>query len=407
LIHGTVAQGFERVRDAFVANFARGEIGAALCVSVRGQRVVDLWAGWADREREMPWEADTPCVVFSVTKGFVGTCFLALQDRGGIDLDAPIATYWPEFAGGDAGATRAGITVRTLLNHRSGLCAVDRGLTIEDLKHDERVESALLAQEPLWEPGTDQGYHATSLGMYAQAIFRRAAGRSLGRFFAEELAGPLGADAWIGLPEEVHPRTATLYPTAPLKAVWAILSQLPRDTVEGRMYRRVLFDRKSAAARAVANPRELGAGRFTNLNRADVRRLELPWMGGHATARGVSRIYEPLANGGSAAGVRIVSPEAIEPLKLRQSWSDRDLVVPKPMGFSQGFLKDQTHLFCPNPEMFGHAGMGGSLGFADPVEGVAFGYVMNHMAPQVRSTRALALCHALYASLGRPIPAAS
>lgn len=404
VVHGTVAPGFEPIRDAFAANFERGEIGAALCVHRRGERIVDLWGGVADREAARPWEADTPIVVFSCTKGLVAACFLALQDRGGLDLDAPIRRLWPEFAG----RGRDAVTTRMLLNHRSGLCAIDRPLSLADLADTDRTEAALLDQEPLWEPGSDQGYHAISYGLYAQAVFRRAAGRTLGQFLAEELTGPLGADVWLGLPEVIRPRLARLYPTARLQGLGAVLAQLPRDNPEGRMYRDVLLRRRSPSARAVGNPRELGAMGFDNLNRYDVQQLELPWIGGIASARGLAAVYEPLASEGVARdGRRIVSAAAIAAVHPRQSWAARDRVMHKPMGFSQGFLKDEAHLFSPNEATVGHAGMGGSLGLADPDEGLALGYVMNHMAPEMRSRRALALCHAVYRCLGRPMSQAA
>lgn len=399
-VHGTVQPAFEGVREAFAANFERGEIGAGLCVHVAGERVVDLWAGYADRDTGRPWEADTPAVVFSGTKGLTAVAYLVLADRGGIDLDAPVTRYWPEFAG----LRRDAITVRMLLNHRSGLCAVDRPLSLQDLADPARTEAALLAQEPLWEPGTDQGYGATAWGMYAQAVFRRAAGRTIGRFLADEVAGPARADVWLGLPESVNTRAATLYPTPLSEAARWLLTNLPRGTSEGRTFRDVLLHPNRASWRAVRNPRELGLRYFHHLDRYDVRKLELPWIGGFATARGFATLYDPLANGGVRAdGTRLVSAAAIDAVKARQSWTERDRVMHKPIGFAQGFVKEQTCFFSPNPEAFGHPGMGGSLGFADPVDRVSIGYVVNSMAAQVRSPRAISLCRAIYRGLGREL----
>ena len=400
VVHGTVNPAFEGVREAFAANFDRGEIGAGLCVHVAGERVVDLWAGYADRETGRAWEADTPAVVFSGTKGMVAIAFLVLADRGGIDLDAPVAAYWPEFAG----LGREAITVRTLLNHRAGLCAVDVPLSLHDLADQARTEAALLAQAPLWPPGTDQGYGATAWGMYAQAVFRRAAGRTVGQYLADEVAGPLGADVWIGLPEAVNSRVAHLYPTPLAQAARWLIANLPRRTSEGRTFRDALLHRTGASWRAVRNPRELGAGQFHHLDRYDVRKLELPWIGGLATARGFATLYDPLANGGvSANGTRVVSPGAIDAVKARQSWTESDRVMHKPIGFAQGFVKEQTCFFSPNPEAFGHPGMGGSLGLADPVDRVAIGYVVNSLAVQVRSPRAIAVCRSIYRALGREL----
>lgn len=399
-VQGDVASGFEGVRQAFSDNFERGEIGAALCVHVGGKRVVDLWGGYADRESGRAWAADTPTVVFSGTKGLTSIGYLVLADRGGIDLDAPVTRYWPEFAG----LGRDAITVRMLLNHRSGLCAVDRPLSLRDLGDQGRTEAALLAQEPLWEPDTNQGYGATAWGMYAQAVFRRAAGRTVGRYLAEEIAGPLGADVWIGLPESVDARAAQLYPTPVSVSVRWLLKNLPLRNSEGRSFRAAILRRKQPTWRAVRNPRELGAGHFHHLDRYDVRKLELPWIGGYATVRGFATVYDPLANGGVAAnGARVVSAAAIDAIKPRQSWVERDRVMHKPMGFSQGFIKEQTCYFSPNREAFGHPGMGGALGLADPVDHVAIGYVANGMAVEVRSPRAIALCRAVYRALGREL----
>jgi CubicO group peptidase (beta-lactamase class C family) len=375
-IGGTVAPGFEGVRDAFAANFAdRGEIGAALCVHVDQRRVVDLWGGVADRATGRLWGPDTPIVVFSCTKGLVATCFLMLEDRGGIDLDAPVVRYWPEFAA----VGHEALTVRTLLNHRSGLCAVDRPLRLADLSDVPRLESALVAQVPLWEPGADQGYGASAFGMYAQAVFRRAAGRTLGRYLADEIVQPLGVDAWLGLPEAVRPRLATLYPVGGWEGLCSVGAHLARDSLEGRMYRGVL-SRRSPCARAVGNPRDLGARHFAAYQLWAAQRIEMPWANAHVSARALSRIYDPLANGGATRdGVRLVSRPALDAVHARQSWVQRDRVLHKPLG---------------------HSGVGGALGFADPAARVSFGYVMNRMAAHVRSPRTLALCHAVYRCLG-------
>jgi CubicO group peptidase (beta-lactamase class C family) len=189
-IHGTVAPGFERVAQTFEENFAkRGEVGAAAFAYLRGEPVVDLWAGYADRTTQRPWERDTLCVTFSSTKGIVASSMLVLADRGVLDVDARVAEYWPAFA--QAGKTK--ITVRQLLNHRSGLAAIEQPLTLDDFHDPERVSAALEAQEPLWEPGSQQGYCAVSWGPYAGELFRRAAGERLGGFIRREITEPFDA----------------------------------------------------------------------------------------------------------------------------------------------------------------------------------------------------------------------
>ncbi len=210
LFDGHVAPGFEGVAETFAAGLKRREEwGAGLCVWHDGAVVVDVWGAAADRKRAEPWAPDTMATVFSVTKGLAALCFLMLADRGELDYDAPVARYWPEF-GVDGKET---ITVRMVLNHASGLIGLAEPIDLDDLEHrPERVAEVLAMSQPRWEPGTDQGYHAITYGLYAQEIFRRITGETLGSFLAREVAGPLGADVYLGLPEELEPRVATTYP---------------------------------------------------------------------------------------------------------------------------------------------------------------------------------------------------
>lgn len=397
-IHGHTAAGFEPVREAFVENFARrGEYGAQVCVRHRGEVVVDLWAGLADVAAKRAFEADTLGLVFSTTKGMAALCFLMLADRGQLDYDAPVARYWPEFAQGGKGE----ISVRTLLNHRSGLVGIDAPITLDDLEGPpEKVDAILAAQAPRWAPGTDQGYHGVTFGLYAAALFRRIAGETIGVFFAREVAGPLGADVFIGLPEALESRVAVNYPATTFERVFKIVPKLlAHPGLEGRVYRQVALGRD--AAKAFANPRELGPMGLDNLNLRRVRALELPWMNAMASARGLARVYGALAEGGTVPGkdgqpVTLVRPEALEPLGQRQSWVAMDRVLRKPVGWSQGFLKEEERMFSPEPTSFGHPGAGGALGWCDPKNHLAIGYVMNKMGHHIRSPRALALSHATY-----------
>ena len=395
-MQGTVAPGFEPVRAAFIENFkSRGEWGASVCISHEGRIVVDLWGGLANQIRKPPWEADTLATVFSCTKGMVALCMMMLADRGRLDYDAPVAEYWPAFAQG--GKSR--ITVRTLLNHRSGLVGVDAPITLDMLEsRPEEVSSVLEGQKPHWEPGTDQGYHAVTYGLYAGELFRRLTEESLGAFFAREVAGPLGADVYIGLPREKEHRVATNYPVTTAERLFKIVPKLlfhPGN--EGRVYRQIALG--GDAAKAFANPKELGPLGIHHFNSRRVHQMVLPWASGIASARGLCRVYTALANGGAIDGVTLVRPEAIAPVHARQSWVTRDRVLRKPLGFSQGFLKEETRLFSPSTESFGHAGAGGSLGFCDPKARLAIGYVKNKMDHHVRSPAAIAICHAAYGCL--------
>ena len=290
------------------------------------------------------------------------------------------------------------ITVRQLLNHTSGLSAVELPLSLDDLEAwsnqlaPERVQQALIAQEPLWSPGTAQGYGAVSFGLYAGELFRQVTGSDLGAFVRDEIATPLQADIHLGLPDSEHHRMATLYPTTPRTVVRHILPRVfASSDVEGRLYRRFL-NKKSPTSLAFSNPADLGVKHVNNFNTPRVHRMALPWASGTASARGLSKVYNGILSGA------LVRPDTLHGVTQRQSWG-WDKVLCKPMGFSQGYVKEQLHLYSPSPQTFGHPGAGGALGFADPSKRIAFGYVMNRMDFRLRSPRALALAQAVYASL--------
>ncbi len=400
-IHGDVAPGFERVADTFLDNFThRGEVGAAFAVYRRGEIVVDLWAGAADPETGRPWKRETPGVVFSSTKGMVAAVMLMLAERGELDIDAPLAdTVWPEL--GTAGKER--VTARMILNHRAGLSAIDAPLTVEDFgTSPERVHDALVSQVPMWEPDTDQGYAACSYGAYTAEIVRRVTDQSVGSWFAEHIAAPLDLNCWIGLDPARFPEVSRLLPVPTAQRLKSVVpSALFRRTSEGRLFRRVLHEvatksGRTYAGRAFLNP-TLGPRAFEALNDADKLALELPWMGGVSTARSLSRMYAALVS--EVDGVRLVRAETLNPVRHRQSWAERDRVLHRAMGWSQGFVKEDKNVFGPNPSSFGHPGAGGALGWADPDGEIAIGYVMNQMDWRLRSPRAIALCDAVYASL--------
>ena len=398
-VHGESAPAFAPVREVFSECLRRGEEwGAGVCVWHAGKVVVDLWGGDADRSRGLPWTRDTLATIFSSTKGLVALTFLMLADRGLVDYDAPVARYWPEMSAHGKGT----ITVRTLLNHRAGLVALDEPLTLDRIEHHpDEVAQVLAAQQPRWAPGSEQGYHAITYGLYTAELFRRVAGESIGTFLAREVARPLGADVYIGLPPELEPRVARNNPATWAERVLRIVPKLLFDPGrDGRVYRQVALGRD--AAHAFGNPRELGPHGIDNFNSPRVHQLELPWGNGIASARGLCRVYAALANGGSIDGVTLVRPAALEPLAARQSWSECDRVLRKPIGWSQGFLKEERGMFSPNPDSFGHAGAGGALGWCDPGARLAIGYVTSKMDHRIRSRRARALSHAAYQCLAAP-----
>lgn len=400
---GRYAHGFEPVARVFAEHLSKGEeIGAGFTVFHKGKCVVDLHGGFADVASARPWEADTRIVVFSVTKGFVAMALHLLAERGDLHWDAPVADYWPNFA--RAGKER--ITVRMLMNHRGGLAALDRPVTLDDCTQANRwhlVREALEAQQPLWEPGEGQGYHAITFGMYARELFTRITGESLNAYLRRELFEPLGSDVYLSTPESEDERMATLYPPRNRDRVASMLRAIataPTST-EARLARKVLAPSSMPRA-AFGNP-SLGHRGLAVYNELPVRRAELPWGSGTASAHGVARAYLPFAAGGSFEGRRYLRESTLAPVYARQGWSERDRVLQKPLGWSEGFLKEDRDVFGPTPEAFGHAGLGGALGWCDPVHGLAIGYAMNKLDWRVRSPRALALCRALY-TCGPAVP---
>ncbi len=392
-VQGQVAAGFEPLAAQFARSFAQGtEIGASLCVYHRGEKVVDLWGGLADTALQTPWTADSLIVVFSATKGLAAMALNLAAERGAFAWDAPVAQYWPAF--GQAGKAR--ITVRQLFNHRAGLAGIATPLTLAQLCDPDQasdVRTALETQSPAWAVDTQQGYHALSYGMYASTFFEEVCHEPLHTFLHREYLDPLGADVFLGTPPEQDHRVATLYPgsmTARVgKMVWAALRG---NSPEAHVARSLL--RGGHAKQAFMNPPATGG--MGIYNQPPVRRHSLAWASATATARGLARAYVPWSLGGQWQGRRYVAPETIAPLLQRQGWSPRDLVLGKPLGWAQGFLKEEDGIFSPNRGSFGHPGMGGALGWCDPQAQLAFGYTMNRCDWRIRSPRALALCQALY-----------
>ncbi|MBX3273655.1 MAG: beta-lactamase family protein [Sandaracinaceae bacterium] len=393
---GRYAHGFGPLARQFASHFEHGkEVGAGLTVYHRGELVADLWGGVSDTRTKARWERDTRVLLFSVTKGFMAMALHLLADRGRLEWDAPVATYWPGFARQDKG----GITVRTLLNHQAGLLYLDAPLTLAqcvDPAQAEVVVAALEAQRPAWPPGARQGYHAVTFGLYARELFERIAGEPLGPFLRRELFEPVGSDVYVGAPAALDAKTATLYPppTPGRVARMVVSSVWFPGSAEARIARAVI-GKSSLQRRAFLNPATGPAGVLA-YDAPEVRHATLAWASATGSAGGVARAYLPFAGNGAFGGRRYLRPETLAPVHRRQGWSERDLVLEKPLGWSQGFLKEERHVFSPTPESFGHAGMGGALGWCDPVEEIAFGYAMNRMDWRVRSLRATNLCHALY-----------
>ena len=370
MFHGEVAPGFEAVRDEFARNFReRRELGAAVAAYHRGEKVVDLWGGYRDRQRETPWDRDTMVLVFSTSKGLAAMCIALAHSRGLIDYDERVATYWPEFAQN----AKERVTVRQLLGHEAGLCAIDERLSSRNLGDFEEVDRILAAQAPVWSPGTRHGYHALSIGWYEAALLRRVdpQQRSLGRLFAEEIARPLALEFYFGLPGDVPPsRVAKIHAPTP-----ATIAREVRHVPPGM--RRAFLDRGSLTARVFANPRLRSAA---TLDSTRYRALEIPAGGGIGQVRSIARAYSDLATGGHEIGVSEATLAELKAPAKAPSGGNVDLVLHVPTMFSLGYAKpSEVAPFGSGPSAFGHPGAGGSFAFADPDRQVAFAYAMNRM----------------------------
>jgi CubicO group peptidase (beta-lactamase class C family) len=374
------AEGFEPVRDAFEANFVDpGELGAAVAVVVDGQPVVDLWGGLADAHTEQVWAEDTPVLVYSATKGPTATCALLLWERGLLDLDAPVAQVWPEFAA----AGKEAITTRHLLTHQAGLPIFDEPITFTECHDPDFVASRLAAQAPHWEPGTAHGYHPLTWGWLVGEVVRRVSGRSVGAMVAGELAGPLGLDLWVGLPPE---REASVARLAPGRFDLAAMS--PDDP--GLTFVAAIMDIESLTFRAFANPP--GQLDVESFNAPELHQAEWPAANGIATARALATFY------GELALDRILSSKTLDEASRPQvSGPDKVLAVDTSFGLGYSLHSVMT---AHGEHGFGHEGAGGSVAFADRSRGVGFAYVMNQLTATLGADRrARRLVEAVYSCL--------
>jgi CubicO group peptidase (beta-lactamase class C family) len=387
-VSGRFRPRFEPVYQEFVRNFAeRGEVGASVCVVWEGETVVDLWGGIARTDTATPWDADTLTHVWSSTKGATALCAHLLADRGLLDLDAPVVQYWPEFGqqGKDA------ITVAMLLSHQAGLPAVRAPLPAGAFYDWDLMTSSLAAESPFWEPGTRNGYHALTFGFLVGEVVRRVSGTSLGTFFHDEVATPLGLDFWIGLPEEEEARVAPQIPADP--------GPLPQ------FYLKAFTDPTSIPGLIVFN-----SGGYLNPGEADTRAAhaaEIGAAGGITNARGLAEMYAPLAGSRRDA---LVGDDTLVRMARTVSATGQDATVLVPSRFAAGYVKSADNRRRPtgdrdsvilSEEAFGHLGFGGSIGFADPRAHMSFGYAMNKMGGGLAlNPRGQSLVDAVYQSLG-------
>jgi CubicO group peptidase (beta-lactamase class C family) len=386
-VDGLVAPGFEEVRAEFERNFAeRGEIGAAVAAYWRGEKVVDLWGGRRTPEGDAPWNEGTMVVVMSTTKGLAALTLVVANARGWLDYDAPVAFHWPEFAQ----SGKAAITVRQLLGHEAGLVLFDEKLTLEKLRDLDGMARLLARQKPAWPPGTRHGYHTMSLGLYMQELIRHVdpARRTLGRFFHDEIAVPLGLEFYIGLPREIpDDRLARVKPLSWWRGLLALRYTPPAVTM--KMVRPGSLLRRSF----------LGLDLDPNDRR--YLEVEVPAGDGVGTARAIARAYSAFAEGGAELGItpetfaRVAAPPAVA--------HPKDEVLGVPSYFSLGFLRPGPEVFFgSSPRAFGAPGAGGSFAFADPDARLGYAYVMNKLDFYLTDDpREKALRDAVYRAMGR------
>jgi len=408
-VEGAISTGFENVEEAFTrSDLGRG--GAAFAAYVDGELVVDLWGGVA--RPGTPWTRDTLTTLMSTSKGCAALCAQVLHDRGHLDVEAPVAQYWPEYA--QAGKERT--TVRQVLDHTSGmLCFSDPGALLDwsgrGWDDYDEIARRIAASPPAWEPGTRIGYHAISVGWLLQELVRRISGRTLGTFFAEEVAQPLGLDIFIGTPAEMQPRVADIL-SGPVRAPdQETRKRQPREALAQLLFSRVLARPGTRMSQAMIGMHGRGMWDLPDfLSRPEVRALEIPAANASGNARGLARMYAALSLGGELDGVRLVSKESVDLFRAKSSGGDSALYPDRgllsflrgpSMRYALGYEGDfgetpRPWRFGPTPETFGHLGAGGQIGFADPVRRVSVGFVRNHLHDWSVSTE---LIEALYSNL--------
>jgi CubicO group peptidase (beta-lactamase class C family) len=389
LIGGDVDEGYGKVADAFRRNLDSGkEVGAAIAVYRDGRKVVDLWGGYRNGNTRAPWEQDTLVNVFSTTKGIASLAVAVAASRGYLSYDAKVTDYWPEFAQ----AGKESVTVRQLLAHQAGLVAINPPLTLQEMADPPKMSAKLAAQVPAWTPGTRHGYHGITLGWYEGELIRRTdpAGRSLGKFFADEIARPLELDLYIGLPASVD-RDRIAYLDA-----WSFPRLLLHLNTMPARFVMDLFNPFGLAAPSLLFAE--GVKTPAAFNRDELRVVEMPAVNGTATARSIARLYGAAATAGPELGLTAATLDALHKPAVPPTNGLRDKVLHIDTTFSLGFNKPiAACMFGSSDNAFGTPGAGGSFGFADPDTGIGFGYVMNKLGFHlVSDPREVALRNALF-----------
>lgn len=385
LVEGICDPKFKGLLDAFVENFEkRGEVGANVCVTLEGKTLVDLWGGRKTPDGEA-WEEDTVSIVFSCTKGATALCAHILADRGELDLDAPVSKYWPEYAQNGKEAT----TVSMMLDHSAGVPHVRTKVKDGGYNDYAYMVKVLEEEKPFWQPGIRNGYHGVTFAWTVGEIVHRASGKRTGKFFADEVAGPLGLDFWIGTPEAVEPRIAPMIFAIPDEA-----------TLQSKFTQAIMTDPDSPSHLFLMNSGN------ANFNTRETHAAEIGSANGITNGRGLAGMYAPLANGGG----KLVSADTIARMGRISMGTHEDATLLIPSRFALGYMKSMDNRRFPNSagmscimseSAFGHVGMGGSIGFADPAAGMSFGYNMNQMGNGILlNERGQSLVDAAYRGIG-------
>jgi len=390
IIHGYVAPGFEEVKEEFIKNYIhKDENGSALAIYYKGEKVVDLWGGYRDVLTRKKWEEDTKVIVFSTTKGLAALCLAMAHSNGWLDYNEKVATYWPEFAQNG----KEDITVEQLLAHEAGLCLVDEVFEIDDLANLDYIADLMARQKPLWEPGTQHGYHLATMGMYMNELMRRVdpKGRSIGVFFAEEFAKPLGLDFYIGLPDSIPDnKVAKVYYPSIFQFI-INMDKMPKKMRED------FRDRSSILYQSFKIPEKFSP------NNETTQKVEMPSANGIGDARSIAKLYSIFAQGGKELGFNdstfnlLKQPADIPPKGAF------DIVMGLETYFAYGFIKPGPNLlYGNNRSVFGTPGAGGSYGFADPEHEIGYAYIMSKMGLYlVNDPREVALRKAMYRCVDR------
>ena len=370
LIHGFVEPEFESVKQIFIENFKNGEeVGAACAAYHKGKKVVDLWGGYRDKKSKDPWKEDTLVLVFSTTKGISAMTVALAHSKGYFDYDDKVSNYWSEFAKNG----KENVTIRQLLSHQAGLCAIDEPMDLEILGNTENLSKILASQKPLWEPGKKHGYHALTLGWYESELIRHAdpQHRTIGQFFQDEIAKPLGLEFYIGLPNNIpDSRIANIH--APLYK----LRMMFNTNKMPKAFTKAFMKKGTATQRAFSNPKILGKTKMYNTR--EMRRIELPAANGIGLVRDIAKLYGIFATGGKELGIKTETLDAIMNPAKEPELGTHDEVLQVESKFSLGFLKPfPENEFGTNIKAFGTPGAGGSFGFADPDTQTGFAYAMN------------------------------